>query len=172
MVNTEIRLIIFFAAKDGEALYSQQKQGADCVSDHELLIAKFRLTLKKVGKTTRPFRYDLNQIPYDYTVEVRNRFKGLDLIDRVPDELWNEVRDTVQETGIKTIPIEKKCKKAKWLSGEALQTAVKRKEVKSKGEKERYKHLNAEFQRIARRDRKALLFFGTLHSDAYIFPFL
>src|SRR5574340_733049 len=81
MVNTEIRLIIFFAAKDGEALYSQQKQGADCVSDHELLIAKFRLKLKKVGKTTRPFRYDLNQIPSDYTVEVRNRFKGLDLIE-------------------------------------------------------------------------------------------
>ena len=94
MVNTEIRLIIFFAAKDGEALYSQQKQ-ADCGSDHELLIAKFRLKLKKVGKTARPFRYDLNHIPYDYTVEVRNRFKGLDLIDRVPDELWNEVRDIV-----------------------------------------------------------------------------
>ena len=91
--------------------------GADCGSDNELLIAKSRLKLKKVGKTTRPFRYDLNQIPYDYTVEVRNRFKGLDLIDRVPDELWNEVRDIVQETGIKTIPMEKKCKKAKRLSG-------------------------------------------------------
>ena len=87
-------------------------------SDHEHLISKFRLKLKKVGKTTRPFRYDLNQIPYDYTVEVRNRFKGLILIDRVPDELWTEVRDIVQETGIKTIPMEKKCKKAKWLSGE------------------------------------------------------
>ena len=111
--------------------------------------------MKKVGKTTRPFRYDLNQIPYDYTVEVRNRFKGLDLIDRVPDELWNEVCDIVQETGIKTIPMEKKCKKAKWLSGEALQIAVKRREAKSKGEKETYKHLNAEFQRIARRDKKA-----------------
>ena len=86
---------------------------ADCGSDHELLIAKFRLKLKKVGKTTRPFRYDLNQIPYDYTVEVRNRFKGLDLIDRVPDEQWNEVHDIVQETGIKTIPMEKKCRKAK-----------------------------------------------------------
>ena len=110
MVNTEIRLIIFFAAKDGEALYSQQKH---CDLDHELLIAKFRLKLKKVGKTTWPFRYDLNQIPYDYTVEVRNRFKGLDLIDRVPDELWTEVRDIVQETGIKTIPMEKKCKKVK-----------------------------------------------------------
>ena len=91
-----------------------------------LLIAKFRLKLKKVGKTTRPFRYDLNQIPYDYTVEVRNRFKGLDLMDRVPDELWmEEVHDIVQETGIKTIPKKKKCKKAKWLSEEALQMAVK-----------------------------------------------
>ena len=111
--------------------------------------------MKKVGKTTRPFRYDLNQTPYYYIVEVRNRFKGLDLIDRVPDELWNEVHGIVQETGIKTIPMEKKCKKAKWLSGEALQIAVKRREAKSKGEKERYKHLNAEFQRIARRDKKA-----------------
>ena len=110
--------------------------GADCGSDHKLLIAKLRLKLKKVGKTARPFRYDLNQIPYDYTVEVRNRFKGLDLIDRVPDELWNEVRDIVQETGIKTIPMEKKYKKAKWLSEEALQIAVKRREAKSKGEKE------------------------------------
>ena len=117
------------------------RPGADCRSDHELLIAKFRLKWKKVGKTIRPFRYDLNQIPYDYTVQVRNRFKGLDLIDRVPDELWTEVCDIVQETGIKTIPMEKKCKKAKWLSGEALQIAVKRREVKSKGEKEKYKHL-------------------------------
>ena len=93
--------------------------------------------MKKVGKTTRPFRYDLNKIPYDYTVEVRSRFKGLDLIDRVPDELWNEVHDIVQETGIKTIPMEKKCKKAKWLPGEALEIAVKSREAKSKGEKER-----------------------------------
>ena len=124
---------------------------------HELLIAKFRLKLKKVGKTTRPFRYDLNQITFDYTVVVRNRFTGLDLIDRVPDELWTEVRDIVQEKGIKTIPMEKKCKKAKWLSGEALQIAVKRREAKRKGEKERYKNLNAEFQRIARRDKKAFL---------------
>ena len=113
--------------------------------------------MKKVEKTTRPFRYDLNQIPYDYTVEVRNRFKGLDLIDRVPDELWMEVRDIVQETGIKIIPMEKKCKKAKWLSEEALQIALKRRDTKSKGEKERYTHLNAEFQRIARRDKKAFL---------------
>ena len=113
--------------------------------------------MKKVGKTTKPFRYDLNQIPYDYTVEVRNRFKGLDLIDRVPDELRTEVCDNVQETGIKIIPKKKKCKKAKWLSEEALQIAVKRREEKSKEEKERYTHLNAEFQRIARRDKKAFL---------------
>ena len=106
-----------------------------------------------MGKTTRPFRYDLNQIPYDYTVEARNRFKGLDLIDRLPDELWTEVRDTVQETRIKTILMEKKCKKAKWLSEEALKVAVKRREAKSRGENERYKHLNAEYQRIARKDK-------------------
>ena len=104
--------------------------------DHELLNAKFRFKLKKVGKTTRLFRYDINQIPYDYTVEVRNRFKGLDLIDRVHDVLWTEVHDIVQETGIKTIPKKQKCKKAKWLSEEAIQIAVKRREVKSKGEKE------------------------------------
>ena len=110
MVNTEIRLIIIFAAKDGEALYSQQKQDQEMTgSDHELLITKFRLKLKKVGKTTGPFRNELNQIHYDYTVEVRNRFKGLDLIDRVPDELWPEVCAIVQETGIKTIPMEKIC---------------------------------------------------------------
>ena len=107
------------------------------------------------GNSVRPFMYDLNQITYDYTVEVRNRFKGLDLLDTVPDKLWMEVRDIVQETGIKTIPMEKKCKKAKWPSEEGLQIALKRREAKSKGEKERYKHLNAEFQRIARRDKKA-----------------
>jgi len=111
--------------------------------------------LKKVGKTTRPLRYDLNQIPYDYTVEVTNRFKGLDLIDRVSEELWMQVRDIVPEAVIETIPKKKKCKKAKW-SEEALQTALKRREVKDKGEKERYTHLNAEFQ-IARRDKKAFL---------------
>ena len=111
--------------------------------------------MKEVGITTRPFRYDLNQIPYDYTVEVTNRFKGLDLIDRVPEELWMEVCDIVQEAVIKTIPKKKKCKKAKWLSEEVLQIAVRRREVKSKREKEIYTHLNAEFQRIARRDKKA-----------------
>ena len=142
-----------------ETLYaiSKKRPGADCGSDHELLIAKFRLKLEKVGKTTRKFRYDLNQNPNDYTVEVRNRFKGLDLIDRVPDELWTEVHDIVQETGSKPIPRKKKCKKAKWLFEEALQIAVKRREAKSKGEKERYKHLNAEFQRTARGDKKAFL---------------
>ena len=139
MVNTEIRLIIFFAAKDEEALYSQQKQDQklNCGSDHELLIAKFRLKLKKVGKTTRPFRYDLNQISYNYTVEVRNRFKGLDLTDTVPDEVWTELHDPVQETGRdQDHPQEKEMQKTKWLSEEALQTAVKRREMKSKGEKE------------------------------------
>ena len=111
---------------------AKKRPGADCGSDHELLIAKFRLKLKKVKKTTAPFRYDLKQITYDYTLEVRNRFKGLDLIDRVPDELWPEVHDTVQETGIKIIPKRKKSKKAKWLSEEALQIAVKRREAKEK----------------------------------------
>ena len=111
--------------------------------------------MKKVRKTTRPFKYDLNQIPNDYTVEVRNRFKGLDLIYRVPDELWVEVCDIVQETGRKTIPKKKKYKTTKWLPEDALQIAVKRRKVKSKGEKERYKHLNPEFQRRARRDKKA-----------------
>ena len=136
---------------------AKRRLGADCGSDRELLIAKFRLKLKKIGKTTRPFRYDQNQTPYDYTVEVTNRFKGLDLIDRVPEELWREVRDTVQEAGIKTIPKKKKCKKTKWLTEEALQIAEKRKDAKGKGEKERYTHLNTEFQRIARRDEKASL---------------
>ena len=122
-----------------EKLYTAKTRlGADCGSDPELLIAKFRLKLKKVEKATRPFRYGLNQIPYDYTVKVRNRFKGLDLIDRVPDELWMGVHDIVQETGSKTIPKKKKCKKPKWLSEEALQIAVKRRESKSRGEKERY----------------------------------
>ena len=104
------------------------RTGADCGSDHELLIAKFRLKLKKAGKTIRPFRYDVTQIPYDYTVEMTNRFKGLDLIERAPGELWTEVRNIVQEAGIKTIPKEKKCKKAKWLSGERKEDKLKAKE--------------------------------------------
>ena len=158
MVNTKIRLIIFFSQRWRNSIHSAESRlGADCGSDHELFIAKFRIKLKKVGKTTRPFRYNLNQIPYDYTVEVENRFKGLDLIDRVPDELWVEVPDIVQEIWIKTIPKKKKCKKAKWLSEEVSQIAVKRREAKSKGEKERYTHLNAEFERIAGRDKKAFL---------------
>ena len=113
--------------------------------------------IEESRETTRPFRYDLNQIPYSHTVEVRNRFKGLDLIDRVPNELWTEVHDIVQETGIKTIPKKKKQKKAKWLSEEALQITLKSREVKNKGERERYTFLNAEFQKIARRDKKAFL---------------
>ena len=110
---------------------AKTRWGADCGSDPELLIAKFKLKLNKVGETTRPFRYDLNQIPYDYTMEVRNRFKGLDLIDRVPDELWMEVLDIAQQTGIKTIPMEKKCKKAKWLPEEVLQIVVKEEKQKA-----------------------------------------
>ena len=109
--------------------------GGNCGSDHELLIAKFRFKLKKVGKTTRPFRYDLNQIPYDYAVEVTNRCKGLDVIDRVPVELWMEVHNIVQKPVTKTIPKRKKCKKAKWLSEEALQIALERREVKDKEER-------------------------------------
>ena len=111
---------------------SKNRPGADCGSDHEHLVVKFRLKLKKVEKTTRALKYDLNQIPYNYTVEVRNRFNGLDLTDRVPDELWTKVHDTIQETGIKTIPKKKKCKKAKWLSEEALQIAEKRRQAKRK----------------------------------------
>ena len=142
-----------------EKLYQSAKtrSGADCGSDHELLIAKFRLKLKKVGKTNRPFRYDLNQIPYDYTMKVRNRFKELDLIDRVPEELWMKVCDIVQEAVIKTNPKKEKHNKTKWFSEEALQIAEKRREAKGKGEKERCSHLNAEFQRIARRYKKAFL---------------
>jgi len=132
------------------------RPGADCGSDHELLIAKFRLKLKRVGKTTRPFSYNLNQILYDYTVEVTNRFKGLDLL-RVPEELWMDVRNTVWEAVIKTHPQEEEMQKGKILSEEALQIAEKRRKAKGKGEKERSTHLNTEFQRIAKRDKKAFL---------------
>ena len=113
--------------------------------------------MKKVGKTTRPFRYDLNQLPYDYIVERTNRFKGLDLKERLPEKLGSEVCDIVQEAVIKTTPKKRKCKMAKWLSEEVIQIAEKRREAKGKGEKERYKHLNAELQRIARRDKRAFL---------------
>ena len=131
---------IFCSQRWRSSIHSAKTRlGADCGSDHELLIDKIKLKLKKAGKTTRPFRHDLNQIPYNYTVEVTNRLTGLDLIDRVPEELWMEVCDIVQEAMIKIIPKKNKCKKAKWLSEEALQIAVKRREVKSKGEKERYK---------------------------------
>ena len=134
MVNIKIILIIFFAAQDGEAVYSQQKQDPELTgSDLELHIAKFWLKLKKVGKTTRPFRYDLNQILSNFTVEVTNRFNGLHLIDRVPEELWTEVHGIVQEAVNKTNPKKKKYKKAKWLSEEALHIAEKRREAKGKG---------------------------------------
>ena len=128
MVNTDYQIDYILCSQRWRSSIQSAKTrwGADCGSYHELLIDKFRLKLKKIGKTTRPFRYDLNQIPYNYTVEVRNRFMGLDLIDTVPDELWMEVHDIVQETGIKTIHNKKKCKKAKCLSEEALQIAVKR----------------------------------------------
>ena len=141
-----------------EKLYtvSKTRPGADCGTDHDLLTAKFRLKLNQVGKNTRPFKYDLNYLPYDYTVEVRNRFKGPDMIDRVPDELWTEVHDIIQEAGIKNIPKENKCKMAKCLSEEDLQIAVNRRQAKGKGERKDI-HLNAEFQKIARRDKKAFL---------------
>ena len=156
MVKTKIRLIIFFAAKDVEALYSQQKQ------DQELTVAQIMNSLpnsdllKKIGKITRPFKYDLNQIPYDYTVEVRNRFKGLDLIDRVKNHR-QRFATLYRRQESRPSPRKRNAKKAKWLSEEALKIAVKRRDVKSRGEKERYTHLNAEFQKIARRDKKAFL---------------
>ena len=123
--------------------------------DHELLIVKFRFELKKVGKTSRPFKYDLNQSPYDYTVELTNRVKGSDTVDRLPEELWVEVCTVVKEEVTKSIPQKKQCKKPKRLSEEALQIAEKRKEAKGKGEWEIYTQLNAEFQRISKRDKKA-----------------
>jgi len=126
-------------------------QGSKRIRHHESNLAM------PTGKTTKPFKYDLNQITFDYTVEMTNRFKELDLIDREPEELWTEVHDIVQEAVIKMIPKKKECKKAKWLSEEALQITEKRREAKGKGEKERYTHLNVEFQRTARRDKKAFL---------------
>ena len=134
---------------------AKTRPGADCGLDHQLLIEKFRLKFKKVGKNTRAFKYDLNQIPYDYTVEVMSRFKGLDLADIVLEELWTEVHNIVQEVVTKTISKKKKCKKAK--SEEALQIVQKRREAKGKGEKEKYSQENVEFQRLARRDKKAFL---------------
>jgi len=157
MVNTKIRLIIFFAAKGGEALYSQQKQDQELTVAQTMnsLLPNSRLKLKKV-KTTRLFRHDLNQIPYDYTVEVTNRFKGLDLIDSawwtMDGGSWHCTGDRDQDHSQ-----EKEMQKSKMAVWEALQIAVKRKEVKGKGEKERYTHLNAEFQRIAKRDKKAFI---------------
>ena len=136
---------------------SKTRPGVDCGSDHEPLIAQYRLKLKKEGKTTRPFRYDLNKIPYNYTVEVRSRVKGLGLVNRVPEELWMEIRNIEQEAVIKIIPKKKQCKKTKQLFEEGLQVAEKRREAKGKEEKERYTHLNAEFQRTARGDKKAFL---------------
>ena len=128
-----------------EKLYtvSKSRPGADCSSDYQFRIAKFRLKSRKVGKTSSPFRYDLHQIPYDYTVEVKSRFKGLDLVNRMPEDLWTEVHDTVQEAVIKIIPQKKKCKMAKWLSKQALQIAEKRRDAKGKVENKRYIHLNA-----------------------------
>ena len=157
MVNTKIRLYSLQPKMEKLYIVSKNKTESWLWLRSWTSYCQIQIKLKKVGKITRPFRYDLNQIPYDYTVEVRNRFKGLDLIDRVPDELWTEVRDMVQETGIKTIPKKKKCIKAKWLSEEALQIAVKRREAKSKGEKDRCTHLNVEFQKTTRRDKKAFL---------------
>ena len=136
---------------------AKTRPGAAYGSDYELLIVKFRLKWKKVGKTTRSFRNDLNQITYDYTVEVTNRFKGLDLVDRVLEELWMETHNIVQEAVTKTISKKKKCKKAKWLSVEALQITEERRDAKGKGERERYTQLNAEFQRSAKRDNKVFL---------------
>ena len=137
MVNIKIRLSTFFVVKDGEALYSKQKQDLELTvaQIHQLLIGKSRLKLKKAEKTNRPVRYKLNQIPYKYTLEMTNRFKGLNLVNRVPEELWTEVHNIVQEILNKTIPKKKKCKKAKWLSEEALQIATTKKRSENQGRK-------------------------------------
>ena len=146
MVNTEIRLIVFFQLKMENSLQSAKTRPRDdCGSDHAFLIATFRIKLKKAGQTTRPFRYDLNKIPYDYAMEMTNKFKGLDLIDRVPDELWTEVHDIVGGRD-QDHPQEREMQKGKMVVRVGLRTAMKRREVKGKGEKERYSlHLNAEF---------------------------
>ena len=157
MVNIKIRLILWSWRWRSSIKSVKRRFGDNCGSDHELFIARFRTELKKVGETIRPFRYDQNQTPYDYTLELTNRFKGLNLIDRMPEELQTEVHDTVQQAVIKTIPKKKKCKKAKWLSEEALHIADKWREAKDKVEKERHIHLNAEFHRIAKRNKKAFL---------------
>ena len=135
----------------------KRRPGVDCCSDCQHLFKKFSLKLKKVGKVTRPFRYDLNQTTYDYTVEVMNRFKGLDMVNREPEELWTEICDIILKAVTKIITKKNICKKSKWFYKEALQIDEGRKEVKSKEERERYIQLNAEFQRVARRDRKVFL---------------
>ncbi|XP_078247628.1 uncharacterized protein LOC144588546 [Pogona vitticeps] len=155
--NNKIRLIIYILCSQRWRSCIQSAKtrlGANCGSDHQLLIAKLKLKVKKVGKTTGLVRYNLNQIRYEYTVEVKNRFKELNLVDRVPEELWIEARNIVQEEETKTIPKKRKCKKAKWLSNKALQTAEKRRETKCKGDRESYRKLNADFQRIARKDKR------------------
>uniref|UniRef100_A0A803TCU4 ribonuclease H n=1 Tax=Anolis carolinensis TaxID=28377 RepID=A0A803TCU4_ANOCA len=156
MVNTEIRLTTSSAAKDGGQSV-KTRPGADCSSDHELLIAKFRIRLKRMGKIHRPIRYDLTNIPNEYAVEVKNRFQGLDLINRVPEELWKEVHNIVQEAATKYIPKKKKTKKAKWLSAETLEVAQERRKAKGNSDKGRYAQLNAQFQRLARRDKELFL---------------
>ena len=151
MANTEMKLMIFFIAKDRGAIYSQEKKNkttsrVDCGSDHQLFIAKFSLKLKKVGKTTRPAKYDLNLIPHEYSVEVMNGVKWLEQVNSVPEEQWTEIHNTLEEAANNSIPKQKKSSKAKWLSEEALQIAEERREAKSKVEKERYTQLNTDLQ--------------------------
>ena len=155
MINTEIRLCSLDQRWKLSIQSVKTRNGPESGSDHELLVAKSRLTLKKIGKTTRIFRYELIHIPYDYTVKGMNRFKGLDLVDRVNEKLWTEVHNSVKETVTRTVPNKKKCKMAKWLS-DALQIAEEKRDAKGKGETEIYNELNAEIQR-KRRDTKAFL---------------